>query len=166
MLIALLALALTSSSSIHVCTVVEPGFNMLRKGVDSHLTVTSEDQLRGYHVDLRKLVLRNHNYTLQVLSSYAELQVRTRAGECDIGWAQFFITSARTSCTAACPALTSETASGSVSSMEPYRCCADFSVSSTSVSTGDIAILYSDRTLSFFEVSSQGPEPCSTTCPP
>lgn len=55
-------------------------------------------QLKGFDVEMRTLSLRGFNNTVRVLPSYGEVQVRTRSGECDVGWAQFFQLSSRASC--------------------------------------------------------------------
>ena len=147
----LLSAALASAAGdndIAVCAVLENGFCMLANGVSANDTITSDTQLRGYDVEMRKYILSGRNYTVRLLGSYGELQVRTRAGECDIGWAQFFHTSARASCTSNCPALTPETESGTVESWEPYRCCAEFSFN---MAPFDISILYVESGLTLFE---------------
>ena len=133
---------------VRVCTLEEAGFCMLENGVTSAASVTSDTQLRGFHKELRAIVLAHRNYTVRVLGSYGELQVRTRAGECDIGWGEFFHTVARKSCDASCPALTAETAAGTVASWEPYRCCADYSINVLPLS---IVALYRGAQRTFFE---------------
>ena len=92
---------------------------MLANGVTSADEVTSDAQLRGYDVDMRQEILQDRKRTVRIYNTYGEVQVRTRAGDCDIGWALYFQTHARRSCTADCPPLDSATASGSVSSWEP-----------------------------------------------
>ena len=84
----------TSSVPLAVCTVLEEGFCMLRRGF-SAANVTSDNHLTGFDVDMRREVLAGREYTVRVMGTYGELQVRTRAGECDVGWAQFFNTAAR-----------------------------------------------------------------------
>ena len=137
----------TSSVPLAVCTVLEEGFCMLRRGF-SAANVTSDNHLTGFDVDMRREVLAGREYTVRVMGTYGELQVRTRAGECDVGWAQFFNTAARTQCTSACPALTDETAAGTVASWEPYRCCTDYSVV---IDPMEISALHRDSSISFFE---------------
>ena len=134
--------------TLTVCTVLEMGFCMLGNGVTDSSAVTSDSQLRGFHVDLRRTVLAHRNYTIRLLDSYGELQVRTRAGECDVGWAEFFHTTERKRCDSTCPALNSETAAGTVASWEPYRCCADYSINVLPLS---IVALHHGTQRSFFE---------------
>ena len=83
-------------------------------------------------------------------------QVRTRLGECDVGWAPLYHTSARERCNVAdpdaCANLTdaSEVANGD---WEPYRCCNDYAAPYLPWS---IAVMYSpsgsqnDGSVSFF----------------
>merc|ERR1711871_1403483 len=97
-------------------------------------------QLRGFDVDMRALALRGLSYSVRVLPTYGELQVRTRNGECDVGWAQFFQTASRERCevgTQECQAITeldpnagpqtAISAPGATwETWEPYRCCARY----------------------------------------
>jgi hypothetical protein len=118
-----------------VCVVIESGFTMLREPSEDPRSlapeaVRSDAQLRGFDVDLRTLAFAGLNYTVRVLSSYGEVQVRTRSGECDVGWAQFFTLSSRMRCEAdatTCRELDTATASGAVEDWTPYRCCAAYS---------------------------------------
>lgn len=88
-----------SGGSIYaICVVLESGFTMLQPTTSSVDAVTSDSQLRGFDVDMRVLALHGLNYTVRVLPSYGEVQVRTRSGECDVGWAQFFQLARRSSC--------------------------------------------------------------------
>ena len=78
---------------MRVCTTIDNGFNMLVDGVTRITSVTSDQQLRGFDVDVRAVLTGalNLSYSLRVLPSYGELQVATRKDECDVGWAPFFI---------------------------------------------------------------------------
>ena len=110
-----------------ICVVVESGFIMLRDNATSPEAVRSDTELKGFDVEIRALALREFDYTVRVLPTYGELQVRTRSGECDVGWAQFFQFSSRMSCAPndeTCRDLGGATVAGtSVQSWEPYRCC-------------------------------------------
>ena len=64
-------------------------------------TVTSDSDLVGFNVDLRSWGLTNRlnlTYTLSILSSYGEIMVETRRGNCDIGWAALFNLGSRERC--------------------------------------------------------------------
>ncbi len=97
------------------------------------------------------------NYTLELVQSYPELLVRTRAGLCDIGWAPFYTISSRMRCEPdplTCAELDSNTmgamASGTLeaSAYQPLECCVEYSLNYLQQ---DIAILYlSDVRPSFF----------------
>ena len=89
-----------SLQDLRVCVVLESAFTMLRPGVALE-AVTSDDQLRGFDVDLRRRILEQTNYSVQVLGSYGELNVAVRAGTaggCDVGWAAFFQVAKRDRC--------------------------------------------------------------------
>ena len=163
---ALLALALllhessSSGDALKVCTTEEYGFNMLRSGVQRE-DVVSDTQLKGFDVDLRRRALGGVNYTLSMLDSYGEVHVRTRAGDCDIGWVQFFQTASRARCVynaETCRDLNATTVDDMLSQAksegvndttlwEPFRCCADFSVSATPF---DIRIMFMAAQGDFF----------------
>ena len=91
-----------------------------------------ESSLRGFDVEVRKTALSNINYTLQVMDSYGELHVQTRAGQCDVGWAQFFRTATREACETdnpdICKPVGANALAGLAPSWESYRCCTDFSL--------------------------------------
>lgn len=121
--------------SYTVCVVIESGFTMLHDGqVATPEEVRSDAQLRGFDVDSRRLALAGLNYTVRVLSSYGEVEVRTRNGECDVGWAQFFQLSSRKLCApdpVTCRELDDAAVAdamdeGSPESWTPYRCCARY----------------------------------------
>lgn len=118
------------STAYTVCVALESGFTMLREGVGAAETVRTDAQLRGFDVELREHALAGRNYTVRVLSTYGEVEVRTRRGECDVGWAQFFQRAARIRC-APDPATCrdpGEVGTGTeVASWGPYRCCARYS---------------------------------------
>ena len=143
-LLLLLAHALVDSarSQIIVCTVLDQGgFNMARVGVtiEEGQQFVSDDELRGFDVEARRAALKTLNYTVQILPTYGEVQVRTRAGECDIGWSQFFHTASRERCN--CLPISTESLAypATVASWEPYRCCTDYSLG---IVRYDIAIAY------------------------
>ena len=126
-----------AASQLVVCIAPDSGFNMIDVGIDPS-SVTSDQHVQGFDVDFRRLVLTQKlqmPYIIRVLDSYGELQVRTRIGDCDVGWAPFYQTARRELCTpdpTKCANWTtsSEPGSGDSSSInwEPYRCCTDFSV--------------------------------------
>ena len=131
------AALLASGRAFHVCTVIEPGFNMLQGG-GTVQDVTSDKQLEGYDVMLRsKLFQRLEvNYTVQVLPNYAQLHVQTRLGTCDVGWAIFYVDVDHDRCTInqrTCRPLSelppaNELANASSQSLKRWRCCIDYSV--------------------------------------
>ena len=139
-----------------VCVVLEEGFSMRKNGgLASDTIISSDAQLKGYDVDVRTSVLDGVNYEVVVWSGYGETQVRTRAGECDIAWAQYFQTLARLYCPtnpdAHCRALDhaplhATSAPAGSSPWEPYRCCAHFSVN---VLSFEMVILSRSRNESF-----------------
>ena len=101
---------------------------MLRDDATSPKAVRSDTELKGFDVELQGLALRGfYEYTVRVLPTYGEVEVRTRSGECDVGWAQFFRFSSKLSCapnTETCRDLNGATDAGTtVQSWEPYRCC-------------------------------------------
>ena len=141
---------MAGQAAIRVCSVLEGGFAMLNNGV-SRADVYSDAQLHGYDIDIRKNLLAGRNYTVSAFESYGEVMVRTRAGECDIGWATYFNTVSRTQCESdpfLCRPLDAASASGTVDSWTPYRCCVDFSVN---VWPSEIGMLYADESKSFFQ---------------
>lgn len=135
---------------IRVCAVLDAGYCSLRHDVASIEEVTSDSQLSGFDVDARKEILANRQYTVSAFESYAEVFVRTRAGECDIGWANYFVTGTRLSCVAddaTCRPLDADTAAGTVDSWEPYRCCVDYSMN---FQPHDIVVLQGSSLPNFF----------------
>ena len=90
---------------------------------------------------LFELYLQDHSYTLNVFGTYAELNVRVRAGECDIGWAPFYVTASREACRRAdtCRPLNTTHVDPGTGLLPAYasldsdwwesrRCCVDFTV--------------------------------------
>ena len=123
---------MASEPQLHVCAVLENGFSMLRSGVASASAVCTDADLRGFDVDLRAQVLAGYNVSVSAYSSYGEAQYRTRIGECDIAWGNYFQTSTRERCvlnemTCRAPLSPLELAAG-VDSWTPYRCCIDYTV--------------------------------------
>ena len=122
-------LQVSGGNNVTICVVVESGFTMLRDETASPDKVRGDLELKGLDVETRVLSLRGFDYTVRVLPSYGEVEVRTRSGECDVGWAHFFQLSSRISCapnTETCRDLDAATAAGTVESWEPYRCCARY----------------------------------------
>lgn len=141
------------STAYTVCVVLESGFTMLREGVGAAEAVRSDAQLRGFDVELREHALAGRNYTVRVLSTYGEVEVRTRRGECDVGWAQFFQLASRVRCSpdpTTCRDPEEAGAGAKVTSWGPYRCCARYS---PNLFPFDIKILSFDQgeTEDFFE---------------
>jgi ABC-type amino acid transport substrate-binding protein len=135
---------------IRVCAVLEPGFCSLQHGIATAAEVTTDSQLSGFDVETRAQVLANRPYSVSVFDSYGEVFVRTRAGECDIGWGNYFLTASRLSCEpdeGTCRALHVGTAAGTVDSWEPYRCCVDFSMN---YRPNDIVVLQASSVPDFF----------------
>ena len=139
--VAVVAIAVPAASSLKVCSVLENGFNMLQPGVAAD-EVTSDEQLRGFDVDVRREVLRDYNYSVRALSSYGQVNTLTRAAECDVGWAPFFHTSSRERCVtnqATCRPLPANVSTATPPSWEPFRCCVDFT---TLYLPSEVAIMY------------------------
>lgn len=126
---------------------------MPRRGVNA-ADVTSDTQLRGFDIEVRKHVLHDYNYTVQVVGSYSELMVLIRSPHtaCDVAWAMYYQSGARDRCDSSCRALDAplignltllEAGTGThVAPLDgwlPYRCCVDFSFAYTSL---DIGIMY------------------------
>ena len=135
-MVALALLPLSIMGAVRVCITPDSGLNMLSSGVVAS-DITSDDQVEGFDKDLRVEILTRRlglAYTVRILGSYGELQVRTRAGECEIGWAPFYLTASRERCTpdpALCKDVTAAALTdldGGVGSWEPYRCCTDSSM--------------------------------------
>ena len=163
----LLLLAATTPppcSALHVCIVEETALAMRKPGVSAG-SVVSDDQLRGFDVEVRKVVLKGYNYTVQTVGSYSELMVLIRSPHtnCDVGWAAYYQNANRDRCDGSCKALDAPVL-GNLSLLEqatgthaappdgwgPYRCCVDFSFAYFSL---DIGIMYveSVQAGSFFE---------------
>ena len=135
-------------NNARVCVVIESGFTMLQDGVTSAADVTSDDQLYGFDVMLRKEIFGLIPYTVTVVGSYGELNVRMRAGAssgCDVGWAAFFQLAKRDRCNvgaANCKAMGSSVMAALANKAPPtegwtpYRCCIDFSFAHWSMAIG------------------------------
>ena len=125
-------------SAIKVCTVLEQAVTMRKSNLTVLSHITSDDQLRGFDVDVRKHLFKHvfQNYSVSVDSSYGALNVRVRTDECDVGWAAFFLTATRERCepdpaSDACRpldanALNALAGTSTINSWEPYRCCIDY----------------------------------------
>ena len=131
----LLLFLLRSSLALRICVVLEPGFDMLLRDADAAV-VTSDAQLSGFNVDVRRAVLGsalNVVYSVRVLESWEVMQSYTRIGECDIAWGANYVLGNRERCdvnTTTCrPATDISTASDlSAYDLSLYTCCLDFSV--------------------------------------
>ena len=116
LLVAVLLLPL--AAGLRVCAVLDQSFDMLKVDNTDTSTVTSDSDLQGFNVDLRREILTNRlnlTYTLSILSSYGEIMVETRRGNCDIGWAALFNLGSRERCVedfATCRALSALPATG------------------------------------------------------
>ncbi len=108
---------------------------MLKPDSPAPENITSDAQVRGFEVEMRQRGMRDINYTLSILPGYGELQVRTRNGECDMAFAQFYQKAGRASCETdaeTCRSLSSldRDVNGVIRaaslSWEPYRCCANY----------------------------------------
>ena len=154
-LLSLAVAVLPLAAGLRVCAVLDQSFDMLMgdKGSTDASTVTSDSDLVGFNVDLRREILTNRlnlTYTLSILSSYGEIMVETRRGNCDIGWAALFNLGSRERCVedfATCRALSALPATGAPPSWTPWRCCVDFS---PSIVNYGVAILYDPQRTSFF----------------
>jgi ABC-type amino acid transport substrate-binding protein len=165
--LALSAACLASCSCLTVCVVEDTAMTMRRAGF-SAASITSDDQLRGFEVEVRKRVLANYNYTVRMVGSYGGLHalIRSPTTECDVAWAMFYQYGFRETCdmsSATCKALDAP-ATAALAQLElgiadaapaggwtPYRCCIDFSFAYVSL---DIGVMYLDGAAgkSFFEV--------------
>ena len=131
----LLALALLQSlaaaSSLRVCVVIEPGFDFLKDDSVEASAVTSDAQMDGFNADVRNLVLTlrlGWQYEIAVMPSWGEMNVRTRTGDCDIGWAPFYVVGDRDRCA---PDANSCQPASSIDYSAPltkWRCCIDYSL--------------------------------------
>ena len=125
-----MSLLLAGSRPLHVCVVSELGFAMPKEAGVNLGSITSDEQLFGFDVALRKDILQTRmglaNWTVTLYSSYGEAQVHTRMGTCDIGWSPYFLIGSRERCTPSegrCMPI-----SLASSDWEPQRCCVDFSM--------------------------------------
>ena len=115
--------------TITVCITPDDGFNMLDPDADAG-AITSDADVQGFDADLRRHVITRRlgqPYTIRVLGSYGELQVRTRLGECDVGWAPFYQTADRERCSPDPQRCVDAASADGIINWEPYRCCTDFS---------------------------------------
>lgn len=138
-----MSFVLTSADALKVCTTIDDAFNMLRPD-ESVATVTSDRQLRGFDVELRQAVLGQRlgiPYTLSIISSYGELLVKTRTGECDLGWAAFYQTGPRERCDCPLPVAGS-------TDWVAHSCCVDFS---TPYLAWEVAVMHKSGRISFLE---------------
>jgi len=137
--VAAVAFGAAASDPLTVCITPDAGLNLL-EGRGSLSRITSDQQVQGFDVGMRNEILTRRlqqPYNVRALGSYAELQVRTRLGECDIGWGMFHRTLSRERCTSSCPNVTASMFASmtedfmweeqDASVFEPFRCCADYS---------------------------------------
>lgn len=133
LLCALLSALLQQNDALHVCVVLEAGFDMLADGVADPTAVSSNAQLEGFNADVRTGVLNGvlgYDFTVTAYTSWAELNVRTRSGECDVGWAAFYLAGARDRCMInndGCKDLSTLDWTSPDLQLSSYRCCIDFS---------------------------------------
>lgn len=124
---------------LRVCVVLETGFSMLKDDAIPTSLVKSDSSLVGYDVAVRTELLTNKAkvpYTVSVVGSYGELQVKTRVGDCDIGWGYFFNFGSRDRCkpnAETCQDVDSDSIKALIAdpktNWEPFRCCNDFAPS-------------------------------------
>ena len=138
MWLAVVAFGAAASDPLTVCITPDAGLNLL-EGRGSLSRITSDQQVQGFDAGMRNEILTRRlqqPYNVRALGSYAELQVRTRLGECDIGWGMFHRTLSRERCTSSCPNVTASMFPNMTALMweeqdasvfEPFRCCADYS---------------------------------------
>ena len=133
---------------LRVCTTLDSGFDMLVDPDLDPLQVTTDTQLKGFNVDMRREILKrrlNLTYEVAVYPSYGDLHVSVRKGECDVGWAAFFQTGPRLRCLYNDETCRDLPVSGT--SVAPWRCCTEFS---PPFLTYGVAILYDSTRISFF----------------
>ena len=129
----------SAPASVRVCVVQEQALAMLKPGV-SISNVQSDDDLRGFDVELRKHIFRGINYTISYIGSYGDINTRIRSDEwCDVGWGGFFLTATREKCNPhpssnKCRPLDADAqaalaGTSTIASWEPYRCCVNYSPS-------------------------------------
>ena len=136
------------ATKLKACVVLDPGWAMLAPGggPSTAAEVVSIDEITGYFKDLMLQLLQplpagyseaggSAAYTVKAYDSYGEMTVRTRAGQCDIGFGNYYLVSTRQEClpgqfNPTCQPLGNVTAAGSPKpiSWEPYRCCVDYSL--------------------------------------
>lgn len=152
-----------AASRLVVCTVLDAGFNM-NSSLPAALpafNVRDLRQVQGFDADSRVEFFGesyfDRDYELRVYGTYAEVNVRVRARECDVGWAPFYVTATRESCrpSARCLSLNAshfDPATGRLPAYatKPYswwedrRCCVDFTVNQQAP-VWDLSVLYRSR---------------------
>eukprot|EP00966_Prymnesium_polylepis_P053033 1227673-Prymnesium_polylepis.1 len=123
-------LLLLLSGGLEVCVVLEPGFDMVLAGVDP-ATITSDAQLSGFNVDVRRAVLGSALdlvYNVRVLDSWDAMQAYTRISECDIAWGANYVLGNRERCTVNTTTCRPAAEISTASDLSAYSCCLDFSV--------------------------------------
>jgi ABC-type amino acid transport substrate-binding protein len=117
------------AAALKVCAVLEPGFDMIISGTDAN-SITSDIDLRGYNVDVRKYIFGNLgvSYDLSVVESWSAAHVGARTGECDIGWAAFYLYGNRDRCIPNNETCRPESEIAAAADLTPFRCCTDFSI--------------------------------------
>ena len=126
------AALLQGAAAINVCVVLDPGFDMLSHDTTDTASVTSDSSLTGFNADVRRHVFEDRlgwEYSVRVLSSWSEVIVRVRTGECDVGWAPFYVSGNRERCSVnSDTCLSLEGGVNYSADISAYRCCVDFSV--------------------------------------
>ena len=120
-------------ANLKVCIVIDPGFDMLVDASAGSSVVTQNSQIKGFNAEVRKEVLEtvlNYNYSVKVYDSWAEVNVRVRAQDCDIGWAAYYVRGDRDRCvpTSAGSCKPVSQVDFGAADLSPFRCCVDFSV--------------------------------------
>ena len=159
----LLRMPLAAAARLVVCTVLDAGFNMNSSllGTLPALDVADHEHVIGFDADSRVAFFGagyfGSAYELRVYENYAEVNVRVRARECDIGWAPFYVTAARESCRPSdqCLPLNASDADPATGRLpafatkpdgwwESRRCCVDFTVNQQSP-PWDLVVLYRSK---------------------
>jgi len=144
---------------LRVCTVIDDGFNELKpRYADlNEAEVTSDDQLQGFDADARKHLLGSLavdvplNYSMRLYPSYGAVHVAVRSGACDVGWAPFFMTGRRDSCTLGPNCKTLDQLAQETDpdiDLSPWRCCIDFLSPYQKFGT---AVMYKAKQMTFWE---------------
>jgi len=116
-------------AALNVCVVRDAGFEEILDPSADPASITSDSQLTGFNQAMRQEVLGNRlglDYRVTI-AGWNEAVVKTRTGECDIGWAAFYVSSVRELCIANANTCQSEDNIDYAGDLTKYTCCVDYS---------------------------------------